>query len=77
MEGNNKTALTITAKLCILLAEFTNFLIGYAMYFVMYDTDEEKAMWFRYGARINIILLFLFIIIAICGFISVFFHIVR
>ena len=52
-----RTPLPFIAKACIFLAGFSNPFLGYALYFVMYDTDEEKAKYFRYGAFGFVILL--------------------
>lgn len=64
MSKTEKTQLPLIAKVCIFLAGFTNIFLGYAIYFVMYDTDEEKAKYFRVGARTGIICFFLIFILS-------------
>lgn len=59
---SERTPLPTIAKIAIFLAGFSNFLLGYALYFVLYDTDEEKAKYFRYGAKTCIILAFVYLI---------------
>lgn len=55
-EVNKKTPLTLTAKVVMFLAGFSNIFLGYAIYFVMYDSDREKANYFRMGARCALII---------------------
>lgn len=62
-----RTPLTLAAKICMFLAGFSDFILGYAIYFVLYDTDREKAVWFRYGARTAIILIFAWVMIMLIG----------
>ena len=68
--NNERTPLTLTAKICMFLAGLTNFILGYAIYFVLYDTDREKAAWFRYGARVTVILIVIYSVLAIIGAIT-------
>lgn len=54
-ELTQRTPLTFVAKACMFMAGFSNFWLGYAIYFLMYDTDREKAGYFRSGALTAIV----------------------
>lgn len=68
-ELTQRTKLTTIAKICMFMCGFSNFWLGYAIYFLMYDTDREKAGYFKSGAFTSIIVaIILFVVYAVIEF---------
>lgn len=55
LENNGKTPLTLVAKIVCWLCGFSSPLLGYAIYFALYDVARDKGAYFRGGARTSLI----------------------
>lgn len=53
------------SKLWVFLAGFSNFFLGYALYYAFYNTDREIALRFRKGANTAIICYFIAFVVGV------------